>query len=105
MIKGMSFRTKRLPVSSVAYVDHNIPASIPANTLRACWLSLENRGSKAWHQGHRNRNVLAVAIYVNDSSLTTLKIPGSTVHPNERVTLHWTFRAPASVGRHVLKIV
>jgi glutamate-1-semialdehyde 2,1-aminomutase len=105
MIKGMIFRTKRPPTSSVAYVDHNIPATIPANTLRACWLSLENRGSKAWHRDHPNSNGLGVAIYVNDSCLTTLKIPGRRVHPNERVTLHWTFRAPAGVGRHVLKIV
>ena len=101
----MSFRTKRLPVSSVAYVDHNIPASIPANTLRACWLSLENRGSTPWHQDNRHRSGPGLAIYVNESCLTTLKIPAPIVQPNERVTLHWTFRTPAAVGSQVLKIV
>src|SRR5215468_6484504 len=105
MIRAMSFRTKRPPTSSVAYVDHNIPTTMPANTLRACWLSLENRGSKAWRQDHPNGNSLGVAIYLNDGCLTTVKIPGRKVHPSERVTLHWTFRSPAGVGRHVLKIV
>jgi glutamate-1-semialdehyde 2,1-aminomutase len=98
------FRRKPAPALDVAYVDHNVPASMPADTLRACWLSLENRGAAAWQQNRPGAAGVAVAVYLDDAQLTTVEIPGPTVQPGERVTLHWKFRTPAGVGRHVLKV-
>lgn len=98
------FRREAAPAVSVAYVDHNVPATMPADTLRACWLSLENRGSKAWRQNGPEADCMCLAVHLDDTHLTTFRVSGSTVHPGERVTLHWTFRTPAEAGRHVLKV-
>lgn len=98
------FRRKAAPTFDVAYIDHNVPAGIPADTLRTCWVSLENRGGDVWRQNRSEDVGVGVAIHLDDAHLTTVKVPGPTVQPGEHVTLHWTFRTPADVGRHVLRI-
>lgn len=98
------FRRSAPPVHSVTYVGHNVPASMPADTLRACWLSLENCGAKAWRRGRTQGQGLGLSIHLDGVHLTDVSIPVPEVRPNERVTLHWTFRTPADAGRHVLQI-
>ena len=98
------FRRSPAPTFSVAYISHNVPARMPAGTLRACGLSRENRGAAAWRQNRLAANVVGVAIHLDDAHLTTVELPAATVHTGERATLHWTFRTPADAGQHVLKI-
>lgn len=98
------FRRGAAPAVSVAYIGHNVPATMPADTLRACWLSVENHGSKAWQQNGSKGDCMRLSVHLDDARLINLSVPGPTVEPGERVTLHWTFRTPADAGRHVLKV-
>jgi glutamate-1-semialdehyde aminotransferase len=97
------FGRKLTPTHGVAYIDHNIPPRMPANTLRACWLTLENRGAKAWKRRRRLRRGVGLALHLDDAYQTTVELPCPVVRPGERVTLHCKFRAPAAVGRHELE--
>jgi glutamate-1-semialdehyde 2,1-aminomutase len=97
----MMFRRK--PPLTYIVTDHNIPAKVPVNTLRMCWLSLENRGTEAWQQNCPTGRGVGLVVYLNNTYLTTVKLPSPEVRPGERVTLHWRFRTPTEVGRYALK--
>jgi glutamate-1-semialdehyde 2,1-aminomutase len=79
---------------AAAYPYHNFPARLPADELRTCWVTIENRGTKVWQQG-----VVKLAIDLNGDRCDGLELPCS-VHSGERVTLNWGFRIPKEVGRH-----
>jgi glutamate-1-semialdehyde 2,1-aminomutase len=86
-----------VPEYAVAYICHNFPARLPADELRALWLTVENRGKRPWEQGS-----VKVAVDLNGVRCVELKLP-HPAGPGERVTLHWTFRLPGEVGRHEFK--
>lgn len=93
----------RKPRESVAYISHNVPARVPADTLRVCWLSMENRGAQAWQKKRPDGSGVGLAIHLDNAFQTTVELSRPEVRPGERVTVHWKFRAPARVGRHELK--
>lgn len=78
--------------------DHNVPARLPAHTLRACWFCLENQGADAWR---RDR---ALAVFLDGTPLTTVELPREPVRAGERVTLYFQLRTPATVGTHTLQL-
>jgi glutamate-1-semialdehyde 2,1-aminomutase len=93
----------RKPSPAYIVTNHNIPAKMPVNTLRMCWLNLENRGAEAWQQNCPTGHGVGLVVYLNNAYLTTVKLPSQEVRPGERVTLHLKFRTPTKVGRHALK--
>lgn len=97
------FGRKPPPAYHVAYVNHNVPAEMPANALRVCWLSLKNCGAEAWRRGRPRGHGVALAVHLDGAYQTTVELPRAEVRPGERVSLHWTFRVPSDVGRHELR--
>jgi glutamate-1-semialdehyde aminotransferase len=81
-----------------AYLDHNVPPSLPAGEVRTLWLTIENRGTKVWQPG-----AVQLAIDLDGARLSHVEMP-HPVGPGERVTLHWVLRTVAEVGRHQFKI-
>jgi glutamate-1-semialdehyde aminotransferase len=80
-----------------AYVDHNLPPRLPGGEVRTLWLTIENRGTRAWPPG-----AVRLAIDLDGGRVTHVELP-QAVGVGERVTLHWVFRTAAKVGRHQLK--
>lgn len=88
---------ERAPEYGAAYLDHNFPPRFPAGEVRCGWLTIENRGRKAWP-----RDAVLVAVDLDGTRTFHLDLPG-TVDPGERITLHWVFRTPPGIGRHEFK--
>jgi glutamate-1-semialdehyde aminotransferase len=96
-----------------AAIHHNVPVKLPADELRTCWVTAENRGTKTWRRHateaprltHTDRPERAVQLVIDLDGIRSarLELPHD-VPPGERASLHWTFRTPGAAGRHVLKI-
>ena len=93
-----------VPALGVEYHEHNLPAQLLPKQIYGARLELENTGSEVWylHQpdGHRVDLVLRW-----DTTLAgTFKLPKPEVSPGEKVTLHFTLRAPETPGAHALTV-
>jgi len=84
------------PEHDAGYLDHNLPPRLPSGELRTLWLTIENRGTKAWQPG-----AVRLAIDLDGARLSDVEMP-RPVAAGERVTLHWVFRTPAKRGSHQL---
>src|SRR6266849_3943384 len=91
------------PAYAVAFLDHNLPQRVPADALRALWLTVENRGSRTWRRDSTNSSV-RLAVYLDGAHAQGVDLPRAEVCPGERATLCCTFRAPIAPGRHELRV-
>lgn len=84
--------------SSAFVTCHNIPDELPANELRACWVSLRNGGSTTWR-----RDRVAAEVRLDGDPIQRLSLPRS-VQPGEQVALNWLWRVVETPGRHELVV-
>jgi glutamate-1-semialdehyde aminotransferase len=77
---------------------------MPANVLRSCWVSVENRGTEVWQRDPPKNRSVGLAIYLDNEFSIWLELPKAAVCPGERLSIHWLFRVPDTIGPHQLKI-
>lgn len=88
------------PAYGANYLHHNFPRRAPVGSMQTFWLTLENRGSKAWRRAPADGSSIDLAVFLDGALHTSLPLPEDEVRPGERVTLFWTARLPTAIGRH-----
>jgi glutamate-1-semialdehyde 2,1-aminomutase len=97
-----------------ALIHHNVPSKLPADELRTLWVTVENRGTRAWRRqpasappqppaGHRPERAVQLLVDLDGIRRATLELPHD-VNVGERATFHWVFRTPNAPGRYVFKL-
>jgi glutamate-1-semialdehyde aminotransferase len=81
---------------AVRWINHNVPARLPADDRRTCWVTLENRGSHSLRPGE-----VWVAVLLDGQFACHLEMPAA-IEPGARATLHGTIRTPMEIGDHYL---
>lgn len=82
------------------YLEHNIPESLPGQTVWGGWIRLENSGSKIWQFHHPEGRRVDLVIYCDGKVLSTHSMPEPEVRPGEKVVIHFPLHVPIEIGAH-----
>jgi len=83
-----------------AYLEHNIPDRLPARTVFAARIAVENTGQRPWQRDHPEGKRVDLVVLCGAEVWATHGLPRALVHPGERVTLHFPFQVPAAPGKY-----
>jgi glutamate-1-semialdehyde 2,1-aminomutase len=88
----------------VAYLEHNIPGRLPAQTVLGARVLLENTGRKTWSRDHPEGKRVDLVVLCGAEVWATHHLPRELVDPGQRVVVHFPLKVPAVAGRYALTL-
>lgn len=78
---------------------HNVPASMPAGTLRQMYVEVVNEGNWTWQTQVWPAPSVDLAVRVDGELVTTISLPSGVLEPGGRATFAFKWRSPEGASR------
>lgn len=78
--------------------SHNLPAAMPASTLRLVYVEVANEGNWTWRSHAPPGPSVDLAVRVDGELVTTIPLPDGVLQPGGTTTFAFKWRAPRQAG-------
>lgn len=97
-----SEKAKPSPVYGAKYLLHNIPDTIPAGSVIAAKVLIENRCSFPWQSFPPEGDSVDLAVRIDGELVATQKMLQPELHPTQTAVIHFPLKVPMEPGKHTL---
>ena len=98
-IQSVVGKNGMLPILKAQVLEHNIPSSVPQNTIQFAHISVINDSDKSWQQNSSKGNPIVLVMKIGGVVVGASSLPLSVIKPKEQVIFSFRWQALGSLGK------